>query len=90
MQSNADVRPRLFEQDLTPMECIVPFNDNDYKIHLQITAFGELTSQATDFVSLLTGHSPIPAGEHFRKLVARCQELNHNNQQLRDCFQVYL
>ena len=88
MQTSAVTRPRLFEADLTPVEYTVPFNGNDYIIHLQITAFGEVVSQATDFVSLLTKHPSIPAGEHFRKLVARCPDLDHKNQKLRDYVQV--
>ncbi len=82
------MRPRLFEQDLTPMECKIPFKSKEHTIHIQITAFGEVASQAIEFVSLLTEHHTTPAGDHFKKLVGRCEELEHKNRVLRDNIQV--
>jgi hypothetical protein len=88
MQSNADVRPRLFEADLTTKEYSISFNLQEKKTRLQITAFGDPFVQAVDCVSLLTTHASGPAGDHFRKLVKRCPVLKHNNKQLQDHIEV--
>jgi hypothetical protein len=88
MNGNGYARIRLFEQDLTPMECKIHFKNKEHVIHLQITAFGEVASQATEFVSLLTEHPIPPAGDHYKKLVGRCKELEHKNKFLRDNIEV--
>jgi hypothetical protein len=87
----ADAPPRLFESDLTSIKELVPFNGTSYKMRVQLTAFGGITNQATDFVALLTTHElPAACADHYRKIVARCSDLKHCNKQLRDHIQVCL
>ena len=89
MSAVADAPLRLFESDLMPKVASVVFNGKEYTLRLQLTAFGDITSQATDFVSLLTGHAtPTASADHYRKIVAQCPELQHFNKQLRDHIQV--
>ena len=85
-----NAQPRLFESDLTPMTPTISFNGKEYKIHLQITAYGDITTQATDWVCLLTSkNAPGPAIDHYRKIVARSSDLEHHSMQLRDHIQVF-
>ena len=73
------------------MDPYITFNGKEYKIHLQITAYGDVTTQATDWVGLLTTkHSPGPAIDHYRKIVARSPDLDHHSMQLRDHIQARL
>ncbi len=80
--------PRLFESDLTPMEPVILFNGLEYKTRLKITAYGEMTGSATDVVSILIESSTTAAADHYKKIVARCSELNHENFQLKYHIQV--
>lgn len=80
---------RLFESDLTPNVASVLFEGKEHMLRIQITAFGDVTSQMTDYVSLLTGHdTPSAASDHYRKILAQCPILQHCNLQLRDHIQV--
>lgn len=89
MMSAPNNAPRLFESDLTPKAPIVSFNGKEYTMRLQITAFGDVTTQATDFVSLLTAHATSTAAvDHYRKIVTQYPALHHCDKQLRDNIQV--
>jgi hypothetical protein len=79
---------RVFESDLTSVEHDVTFNGNEYSMHLHITAFGEGTVQAIDWIALLTENTVSKKSDHFRKLVDKCDELYHGNKKLRDHIQV--
>ena len=81
--------PRLFESDLTPLQATLAFNGKDYVMRFQITAFGDVATQTTDFVCLLTGHDTSDAAsDHYRKLMAQCPALHHNNKLLKNHIQV--
>jgi hypothetical protein len=84
----ADAFPRLFESDLTPVKQKVSFNGNYYNMHVQVTAFGGMPVQATDFLSLLTENTISRKLEHLYKLVDRCPELYHGHKPLRENIQV--
>ena len=75
MQKSADIRPRLFESDLTQVEYSLSFNGRVKKTRIEITAYGDPLVKAMDCVSLLTNHEYGPAGDHFRKIVDRHQDL---------------
>ena len=99
MTSNhGNAQQRLFESDITPVTASIPFNGRTYEMNIQLTAFGGFADKMIDFVSILTGTTTAAkptalaqsasSYDHFRKLVARCPDLKHKNEQLRDHIQV--
>ena len=81
--------PRLFESDLTPVTASIALNGKENTIRAQITAFGDLTSQGTDYVAAITGNTSSTAcADHIRNIAKNYPELHHGNKQLRDHIQV--
>jgi hypothetical protein len=80
---------RLFESDLTPKKATIALSGKQHELRVQITAFGDLTSQATDYVATITGNtSTTSCAEHFRRIAALYPDLQHGHKQLRDHIQV--
>ena len=75
--------PRLFEADIKHEEYNMRFHSRDVKMHVAITAYGLPFFKSMDVVSLSTGHEGYDAtGNHFRSIVKRHEELEHNSKQL--------
>ena len=81
-------QPRIFESDLKQVEYILPFNRNQYKARLQITAFGVALYRAMDSSVALTEKDETAAKKHFGNVSDRCEELRHKNKKLLDHIQV--
>ena len=81
--------PRLFESDLTPKTATIALNGKEHDIRVQITAFGDLTSQGTDYVAAITGNTaPKACADAIRRIADIYPDLHHGNKQLRDHIQV--
>jgi hypothetical protein len=88
MQSSVDTHPRLFEADLTPVKYTLPFNENQYKARLQITAFGDPLFRSVDCSMALINRDEVAASKHFGKITEKCAELRHENRNLQDYIKV--
>jgi hypothetical protein len=89
MQTRAESNPRLFEADLIPKTYTLPFNGNQYKARLQITAYGHPLYRSVDCSMILIEKGETSASKHFGKITEKCPELRHGNRNLRDNIQVY-
>ena len=79
---------RIFESDLKQVEYTLPFNGNQYKARLQITAFGVPLYRATDSSMALINKDETAAKKYFGNMSDRCEELQHKNKRLLDHIQV--